>query len=104
MATPPNHFAVYRLPITFTYQDWSLYTYLDSGFCEADLHGKFLSHEHVWVASLLEGFLQLFQLLGGEVGAVSSLLSPAIGLCSSSWHHVAMRQWLPRVIQNSWWA
>ena len=58
--------------------------YLNSGFSQINFHGQLLSHEHIRVSSLLEGLLQLLQLLCGEISSVSPLLAPpsmVVGSC-----------------------
>lgn len=53
---------------------WRTSSYLNSDLWEVHLHGEFLTAVHVWVVGLLEGTLQLMQLVGGEGGAVASVL------------------------------
>lgn len=50
--------------------------YLDSCFSQVNLHGQFFPHEHIRISGLLESFLQLLQLLGGEVCSVTTLFAP----------------------------
>lgn len=50
------------------------WSHLDSDFWKVDLHGQLLSAVHVWIVGLLKGALQLVQLVGGEGGAVASVL------------------------------
>lgn len=64
-------------------------SHLYSSFCEVDSHGQIFPHEDVRIVSLGEGSLQLLQLVAGERGAESPLLSLhrlsvgtlALGLC-----------------------
>ena len=52
----------------------SLPAYLDPNLWEVDLHGQLLAAVHVGVVGLLEGALQLVELVGGEGGAVAPVL------------------------------
>ena len=52
-------------------------SYLHSRLSQVDLHCQLFPHEDIRIPRLLEGLLQLLQLLGGEVGSVSPLLAPA---------------------------
>lgn len=49
-------------------------SHLHSDLREVHLHGQLLSAVHVRVVGLLKGTLQLVQLVGGEGGAVASVL------------------------------
>lgn len=49
-------------------------SHLHSDLGEVHLHGQLLSAVHVRVVGLLKGTLQLVQLVGGEGGAVASVL------------------------------
>lgn len=46
-------------------------SYLNSDLWEVDLHGQLLSAVHIRVVRLLEGSLQLVQLVSGEGGSVT---------------------------------
>ena len=48
--------------------------YLHPDLRQVDLHGQLLAAVHVRVVGLLEGALQLVQLVGGEGGAVAAVL------------------------------
>ena len=48
--------------------------YLNADFRQVDLHGQLLPAVDVRVVGLLEGPLQLMELIGGEGGAVSPVL------------------------------
>lgn len=50
------------------------WSHLDSNLWKVDLHGQLLPAVHVWIVGLLEGALQLVQLVGGEGGAVAAVL------------------------------
>ena len=49
-------------------------TYLHPDLRQVDLHGQLLTAVHVRVVGLLEGPLQLVELVGGEGGAVAPVL------------------------------
>lgn len=52
----------------------SVRAHLHAHLRQVDLHGELLARVHVRVVALLEGALQLVQLVGGEGGAVPPVL------------------------------
>lgn len=48
--------------------------YLNPDLWQVDLHGQLLSTVHVGIVRLLEGALELVELVGGEGGAVTPVL------------------------------
>lgn len=49
-------------------------SYLNADFWQVDLHSQLLPTVDIWVVGLLEGSLQLMELIGGEGGAISPVL------------------------------
>lgn len=75
-------------------------SYLNSDFREVHLHGQLLSTVHVWVVGLLEGTLQLMQLVGGESGAVAPVFLLGLVILARLWRLAFITVYaLPRLTQ-----
>lgn len=74
--------------------------YLNSDFWEVDLHGELLTAVHVRVVGLLKGTLQFMQLIGGEGGAVASVLLLGLIVLTRFWRLAFITLYaLPQFIQ-----
>lgn len=73
-------------------------THLDAHFRQIDLHGELLATVHVRVVALLEGALQLVQLVRGEGGAVAAVLLLAVGHSAAAAAAAATRRRRRRLV------
>lgn len=75
-------------------------SYLNSDLGEVHLHGELLTAVHVWVVGLLEGTLQLMQLIGGEGGAVAPVLLLGLIILARLWRIAFITLYaLPQFVQ-----
>lgn len=73
--------------------------YLHADLRQVDLHGQLLAAVHVRVVGLLEGALQLVQLVRGEGGAVPPVLLLGLLLLGGGWWGALAVPWLPQLTQ-----
>lgn len=76
-------------------------SHLNSDLWEAHFHGELLAAVHIRVVGLLEGTLQLMQLVGGEGGAVAPVLFLRLIILARLWRFaIVTLDTLPQLAQS----